>query len=119
MNTADADGGVDIEAEFEATTSKKGRPRQQVKVANASTGKATIILEDNEAIPPTGLFLSHNGRTFLIRAGEEVTIPMYLLEILDHAVMSTPVVDQDSGQVTGYRDRMRYPYRVIRSPPGN
>jgi hypothetical protein len=77
----------------------------------------TIILEDNEAIPPTGLFLGHNGRTFLLRAGEPVNVPSYLLGILDQAVMSIAQVDQDSGQVIGYRERMRYPYRVIRSPP--
>lgn len=114
--SAAAELGVNLEADL---PKKRGRPRQEMNVSNGSTGRVRIILEDNEAIPPTGLFLSHNGKTFLLRAGEEVNVPEYLLEILDHAVMSTPIVDQESGQVIGYRDRMRYPYRVIRSPPGN
>jgi hypothetical protein len=116
MTTVDADAelGSNLEAE---PIRKKGRPRQ-MKVSDGTTGKVRIVLEENDAIPPTGLFLAHNGKTFLLRPGEEVNVPEYLIQILDHAVMSTPVVDQDSGQVTGYRDRMRYPYRIIRSPPG-
>lgn len=116
MTTADADAELGSNLDPEPIK-RKGRPRQ-MKVSDGTTGRVRIILEDNDAIPPTGLFLAHNGRTFLIRPGEEVNVPAYIVEILDHAVMSIPIVDQESGQVTGYRDRMRYPYRVIRSPPG-
>ena len=72
-----------------------------------------IILEENEAIPPTGLFLGINGRSYLLRPGEEVDVPMGIIEILNNATMSTPVVDPQSLQVLGYRERMRYPYRVV------
>ena len=68
-----------------------------------------IILEENDDIPPTGLFVGHNGKSFLIRAGEPVDVPRYLLEILDNAVMSSPQVDPSTKQVIGYRERMRYP----------
>lgn len=72
-----------------------------------------IILEENADIPPTGLFLGHNGRGYLIVPGEVVDIPRHILEILDHAVMSTPQTDPSTKQVIGYRERMRYPYRVV------
>lgn len=74
-----------------------------------------IIIEESDDIPPTGLFLQHNGKPFLVRAGEPVDVPRYLLEILDHAVMSAPQVDPTTKQVIGYRERMKYPYRVVNS----
>lgn len=74
-----------------------------------------IILEENEVIPPTGLFISHNGHAYMIKPGEPVNIPVELKEILDNAVISTPQLDTATGQVLSYRDRMRYPYRVVSS----
>ncbi len=72
-----------------------------------------IILEENDDIPPTGLFIGHNGRTFMLRPGEEADVPPEVVGILNDAVMSTPVKDPSTGQVVGYRDRMRYPYRRV------
>lgn len=72
-----------------------------------------IVLEENDDIPPTGLFLGLNGRGYLIRPGEEVSVPLGVKEILDHAVMSSPQIDPATKQVIGYRDRMRYPYRLV------
>ena len=74
----------------------------------------TIILDENDDIPPTGLFVGHNGRSFMIRPGYEVDVPDEVLEILDHAVGKVPVVDPMSKKVVDYRKRHRFPYRVIR-----
>lgn len=89
---------------------------QKAKVAPTGLPKTLrIILEENDNIPPTGLFLQHNARAYMLKPGEAVDVPLHLIEILDHAVESTPQVDPQTKQVIGYRDRLRYPYRVVSS----
>ncbi len=77
-------------------------------------GVTRIVLEENENIPPTGLFVGHNGRGYMIQAGVELWVPDFLLEVLDHAVMAAPITDGKTMKVLGYRNRMRYPYRVVK-----
>ncbi|WP_105133475.1 hypothetical protein [Burkholderia sp. BE12] len=88
-------------------------PRKGVKTAPAVEKKVKIMLEDIDEIPPGGQFVSVNGRTFLIKAGVEVEVPECVLDVLDHAVMSVPVLDEMKS-VIGYKDRLRFPYRVMR-----
>lgn len=71
-----------------------------------------IILEENDGIPPTGQFFGANGRSYLIRPGEEVDVPMEVIGCLDDAVMETPITDMN-GNLEGFRKRLRFPYRVI------
>ena len=72
-----------------------------------------IVLEESSDIPPTGLFIGHNGRGYVITPGVEVDVPEFLLGVLGDAKMSAPTVDSKTMKVLGYRDRMRYPYRLV------
>lgn len=72
-----------------------------------------IILEEDDNIPPTGLFVGVNGKGYLIAPGEVVDVPQSVVEVLDHAVMATPQLDPATKQVAGYRERMRYAYRRV------
>lgn len=78
----------------------------------ASERRVRILLEENDNIPPTGQFFGVQGKGYVLRPGEEAEVPMSIVNILDNAVMSVPIID--AGQrVVGYRDRLRFPYRVI------
>lgn len=79
--------------------------------------RVRIMLEDSDQIPPGGQFLQVDGRSFLIPAGQEVEVPLSVLDVLDHAVQSVPVTDEYHS-VIGYRDRLRFPYRVITNRRG-
>lgn len=73
----------------------------------------TIILEESVEVPPTGQFVGVNGRSWMIRPGEEVTVPVCVLEALNDACSSVPRTDQQ-GNVVDYRDKQRLPYRIVR-----
>lgn len=75
--------------------------------------RVKIILEENDNIPPTGLFIGINGRSFLLRAGEECPVPKDVLGVLDDAVEEVPRVGS-SNNVVEYRKKMRFPYRIAR-----
>lgn len=73
----------------------------------------TIVLEENDNIPPTGQFFSVNGRTFILRPGDEAVVPLAIINILNDAVQAVPQIDQSTKQVIGYRSKLRFPYRVV------
>jgi hypothetical protein len=75
-----------------------------------------IVLDDNDDIPPTGLFIGHNGTGFLLATGIPIPVPDYLLGILDDAIMDAPILDPQTKQVKGYRPRPRYTYRRVPAP---
>lgn len=75
--------------------------------------RVRVILEDNDNVPPGGQFISVDGMPYLLQANMEASVPVNVLDVLDHAIMSVPVVDMDKN-VIGYRDRLRFPYRVVR-----
>lgn len=73
-----------------------------------------ILLEENDGIPPTGQPFGLNGRFYILRPGMEAEVPPGIIEILDNAVMAVAVRDPMTQKVQGYRDKLRFPYRVIR-----
>jgi hypothetical protein len=95
---------------------KKAAPKAR-KAAPEVEQKVRIMIEDNDEIPPGGQFVQVNGRSFLIQAGHEVDVPRSVCDVLDHAVKSVPITD-NMNTVIGYRDRLRFPYRVITSTRG-
>lgn len=87
--------------------------KEEAGVAPLTGGKrVTIMLEESDDIPPTGLFLGINGRSYMVRPGEEVEVPEEVVHCLNDAVMATPKTDQQ-GNVIDYRNRLRFPYRII------
>jgi hypothetical protein len=48
-----------------------------------------------------------------LRPGEEADVPVELLTLLNDAITSVPQIDAVTSQVTGYKDKLRYPYRII------
>lgn len=79
----------------------------------ANVPRVRILIEDNDAIPPGGQFLQANGVPFLLQSGMEMDAPVSVLDVLDHAITSVPVTDENKN-IIGYRDRLRFPYRVVR-----
>ncbi len=83
----------------------------------ANERRVWIVLEDNDEIPPNGQFMSVDGRAYQLRSGEPAHVPISLVDVLDHAVKSMPITDENRN-VIGYRDRLRFPYRVVRDRDG-
>lgn len=89
------------------------QPLPELPLTPMNEKRIRIVLEDNDEIPPGGQFMQLDGRPFLLRSGEPVDVPVGLVDILDHALRSVPVCDENRN-IIGYRDRLRFPYRVVR-----
>lgn len=48
-----------------------------------------------------------------LRPGEEASVPVELLTILNDAVTDSPIIDPTTSQVLGYKQKLRYPYRIM------
>ena len=104
--------------EVAAPAPKPVKPAKAAKAKEATVTevipaakRVKIILEENDNIPPTGLFIGINGRSFLLRAGEEVEVPAEVVEVLNDAVEDVPRTDGNNN-VLDYRKKMRFPYRL-------
>lgn len=94
----------------------EGKSAPRAKKAEGMPERTWIILEDNDDIPPGGLFLGHNGDSYLLTTGEPALVPSKVLGILDAAIITVPVIDPGTRRITGYRDRTKYPYRRVEGP---
>lgn len=110
LDLGDEETNIEDAAEAEVKPVKKAPPKKRASRQTKPKDTVRIQLEENDDIPPTGLYVGLNGRGYLIRTGEPVDVPKPIVEILDNAVMSTPVIDPSTRQVVGYKNRMRYPY---------
>ena len=102
-------------ADIPAFKDESTAPAVSKKVAKAAVPevkRVKIILEENDEVPPTGLFLSVNGVGYVLRPGEEADVPEFLLEVLDNAVTSSPRTNNE--RIVGYKDRTRFPYRIVK-----
>lgn len=103
------DGDDDTGEETKKPAAKK--PAAKKRTTKPKDDRVEIQLEENDDIPPTGLFLGLNGRGYILRPGERARVPTGIVEILENAITSTPVTDPATKQVIGYRDRLKYPFR--------
>ena len=106
------------DAAAELTPARKAAATRAAKAAAESAAppkvkRVKIILEENDAIPPTGQFFGVNGTGYQIQPGKEVEVPEFLLDVIDNAVTTKPVLNEDN-QVVGHRDVPRFPYRIIK-----
>lgn len=114
-NNLDIEPGLP-ELRMEAAVVRDAPVREVVKPV-VTEPRVRIMLEENDSIPPTGLFLQADGRAYMIKPSLAVDVPMCIIHILDTAIMATPIVDPVTRQVTGFRDRLRFPYRVLAHVP--
>jgi hypothetical protein len=85
----------------------------QTKAPKDMQETVSIILEDNDDIPPTGLYVAMNGDGYRIPKGSPCRIPKFLKQVLDDATVSVPVTDPNTGQVIEWRNKQKYAYRMI------
>ena len=94
------------------TKASKPKVEAPAEYIPAHQPRIRIILEENDNIPPTGLFIGVNGTSYLLRPGEEVAVPAAVVEALNDAVEDVPRLDQ-ANNVVDYRKKMRFPYRIL------
>jgi hypothetical protein len=92
---------------------KKLTDEEKAALAGAGIKTTRVIIDQTDAIPPSGLFVAHNGRTFMIQAGVEVDVPNFIIQVLNDAIMTQAVTDPETSRVIGHRNRLRFPYRVV------
>lgn len=104
----DEEGAMNIAP---AAKSKPKRAKAQ-RVEEVEQKMVKIQLEEVDNMSPTGQFFGLNGKGFNLRPGEPAIVPIGILNILNDAVMSVAVLDGNQ-TVIGYRDRLRFPYRIL------
>ncbi len=101
-----------LDSTFEPVPAIASEPRGRKKADGETKPKRVRILisEGSEQDLPY-VFVGVNGQSYQISRGEEVDVPVEVLEVLDNAVTVTYVKTKDRKQVA--RRQLRFPYRVI------
>lgn len=97
-----------------AVISEPPKPRVEAKRVDTRP-RMRIVLEENEGIPPTGQFFGMQGVGMMLKPGIPANVPATIIDILNNAIMSVPVVDPATKQVIGFKPKLRFPYSVL--PP--
>jgi hypothetical protein len=110
--------GGEVEKSAPAPASASLKKPSHKKATPAASGPAKveyvrIKLAHSRDIPPSGLYLGHNGKGYLLKPGIEANVPEFLLDVLDNAVMKKPVTGAN-GQVESWEDQPRFMYSIIR-----
>lgn len=79
----------------------------------ADADRVWIVLDDNDEIPPGGQFIGVNGVGYQLLAGIEAFVPRAVCEVLDHAIKSVPIQDNNTKRIIGWRPRKRFPYTIV------
>lgn len=97
------------------------KPPAKIEVDTADVDKGPrvrIILERNADMPPTGQFFGANGIGTILKPNIPADVKPSIINILNTCVMSTPIIDPATLQITGFEDRLRFPYRILGHIPG-
>jgi hypothetical protein len=95
-------------------TIESGKAVKAAEIENKKQGWKRIILDENDAIPPTGQFFGDNGVGYILRPGEEALVPPGIVEILENATTAAPVLDPSTLEVVSYRQKRMYPFTVLK-----
>lgn len=92
---------------------RAAKPPEEAKPSQAvgMPERKKIILEENENIPPNGLYIGLNGVGYILKPGEVANAPIGVIDILEHAIEMTPVLDATTRRVVGHRQKQRFPFR--------
>ena len=105
-------GKVEAEAPTEAEAPKAAAPKKAAPKKD-EVKRTWIVLQKNDEIPPSGLYIGHNGVGYNLKSGKKAHVPDFLLDVLDNAVVKKPIMGDD-GRITGYEDSPRFAYQVVR-----
>lgn len=112
---------AEMAAEAKAKAAKEAKARKgkakdaedAPEPAGPHDGWVKIQLENADDIPPNGLFVGVNGVGHVLTPGIPLLVPPGVVEVLRNAVMATPMIDPRTRQVMGYRDQMKYNFRIL------
>lgn len=86
-----------------------------VKPTKSAEPRFVINVQLANDMEPKKIFVSPNGRDFLIERGKDVEVPASVLSVLDDAVMGVAERDPNDENRVVMVDRKRFPYTIVRA----
>ncbi len=110
---AAAAAAPDAKAVAKATKTAARTAAGTSHTSNEKVKRVKIILEENDEIPPGGQFFGINGTGYMVKPGVPVEVPEFIIGIIETAVVTKPVLDENN-RVVGHREVPRFPYRLVK-----